>query len=80
MWLRLVWGEKKKKEPHFHFYLFLFSFCLFAFSGTAPAAYGGYQARGLIGAEAVGLRQSHSNGGSEPRLQTTPQFTATPDP
>ena len=25
-------------------------------------------------------RQSHSNAGSEPRLQPTPQLTATPDP
>ena len=51
------------------FILFLyFIFCLFAFSGAAPAAYGGSQARGLIGAVAAGLRQSHSNVGSEPCL------------
>ena len=42
-------------------------------------AYGGSQARGRIGAVATGLRQSHSNVGSEPRLQPTPQLTATPD-
>ena len=52
----------------------------FAFSRAAPAAYGGSQARGLIGAVATGLRQSHSNTGSEPRLRPTPQLTATPDP
>ena len=40
-------------------------------------AHGGSQARGLIGAVATGLRQSHSNAGSEPRLQPTPQLTAT---
>ena len=51
-----------------------------AISWAAPAAYGGSQARGLIGAVATGLRQSHSNAGSEPRLQPTPQLTATPDP
>ena len=34
----------------------------------------------LIGNVAAGLRQSHSNVGSEPRLQPTPQLTATPDP
>ena len=34
------------------------SFCLFR---AAPAAYGDSQARGLIGAVATGLRQSHSN-------------------
>ena len=43
-------------------------------------AYGGSQARGLIGAVAAGLRQSHSNAGSEPRLRPTPQLTAMPDP
>ena len=34
--------------------------------------YGGSQARGLIGAIAVGLRHSHAR--SEPRLQPTPQL------
>jgi len=56
---------------------FLFVFLLFLWA--APAAYGGSQARGPIGAVATGLRQSHSNTGSEPRLQPTPQLTATPD-
>ena len=50
-----------------------------AISWAAPSAYGGSQARGRIGAVATGLRQSHSNAGSEPRLQPTPQLTATPD-
>ena len=44
------------------------------------AAYGGSQARGPIGIIATGLRQSHSNVGSEPHLQSIPQLTATPDP
>jgi len=57
----------------------LLSFVVVAISWAAPAAYGGSQARGLIGAVATGLRQSHSNTGSELRLQPTPQFTATPD-
>ena len=43
-------------------------------------AHGGSQARGGIGATAAGLRHSHSNAGSEPLLQPTPQFTATLDP
>jgi len=51
-------------------------FCLFAISWAAPAAYGGSQARGPIGAIATSLCQSHSNTGSEPRLQPTPQLTA----
>ena len=65
---------------------FFFVFCLFvvvvvvAIPWAAPAAYGGSQARGRIGAAATGLRQSHSNSGSEPHLQPTPQLTAMPDP
>ena len=57
-----------------------FFFVFFAFSRAAPVAYGGSQARGLIGAVAAGLCQSHSNARSKPRLQPTPQFTATSDP
>ena len=52
----------------------------FAFSRATPLAYGGSQARGLIGAVAAGLCHSHSNMGSEPRLRPTPQLTATPHP
>ena len=43
-------------------------------------AYGGSQARGRIGAAAAGLRQSHSNAGSESCLRPTPQLTATLNP
>jgi len=60
-------------------YFILFYFGPFAISWAAPAAYGGSQARGRIGAVVTGLRQSHSNAGSEPRLRPTPQLTATPD-
>ena len=63
------------------FFLFLFLFfCLFAFSRAASAAHGGSQARGLIGAVAATLHQSHSNSGSELSLRPTPQLTAMPDP
>ena len=62
------------------FFLFFFFFVFFfAFSRATLVAYGGSQARGPIGAAATGLRQSHSNAGSESRLQPTPQLTATPD-
>uniref|UniRef100_A0A8D1PF60 RRM domain-containing protein n=1 Tax=Sus scrofa TaxID=9823 RepID=A0A8D1PF60_PIG len=61
------------------FFCFVLFSCLFAISWAAPGAYGGSQARGPIGAVAAGLCQSHSNTGSEPRLQPTPQLTATPD-
>ena len=57
-----------------------FFFCLFAISWATLVAYGGSQARGLIGAVAAGLCHSHSNAGSEPCLQPTPQLTAMLDP
>ena len=63
--------------PHDSFFFF-FVFLLFLWA--APAAYGGSQARGRIGAVATGLCHSHSNMGSEPHLQPTPQLTATLDP
>ena len=55
-------------------------FLSFVFSRAAPAAYGGSQARGLIGAVAAGLHHSHSNAGSQPSLRPTPQLMAMPDP
>ena len=61
--------------------LFIYLFIgLFAISWAAPKAYGGSQAKGLIGAVATSLRQSHSTAGSKPRLRPTPQLTAMPDP
>ena len=53
-----------------------FFFCHFVFR-AAPAAYGGSQARSLIGAIATGLHQSHSNTRSKPHLQPIPQLMAT---
>ena len=41
-------------------------------------AYGGSQARGLIGFVATSLRHSDSNVRSVPYLRSTPQSTATP--
>ena len=46
----------------------IFIFIFFVFSRAALVAYGGSQARGLIGAVAAGLHHSHSNLGSEPCL------------
>ena len=61
-------------------YIYLFSFFgLFVYFRASPTAYGGSQARGPIGAVAAGLHQSHSNAGSKPSLQPTPQLTATLD-
>ena len=67
-------------SPGLGIHIFFFFFCLLslfvvvvvvvvvAISWAAPSAYGGSQARGLIGAVATGLRQSHSNTRSEPCL------------
>ena len=62
--------------------LFLLFVCLvfLPFRGLLPTAYGGSQARGLIGAAATGLCHSHSNAESESHLQPTPQLPAMPDP
>ena len=62
----------------FHIYLFIYLFfCLFR---AAFVAYGGFQARGQIGAVAASLNHSHSNVGSEPHLRPTPQLMAMLDP
>ena len=66
--------------PRLFFSFLFFFFFFFVFSRAAPTAHGGSQARGLIGAVAAGLRQSHSNLGSELHLRPAPQLTATPDP
>ena len=60
--------------------IFFFFFGLFVISWAALMAYEGFQDRGQIGAVATDLHQSHSNAGSEPRLQPTPQLMAMPDP
>ena len=66
---------------NFYFFIFiLFLFGLSVFSRAAPVAYEAFQARGLIGAVAAGLRHSHSNARYEPHLWPTPQLTATLDP
>ena len=68
------WALIPNHHQRFFFLIFL------PFLGPLPAAYGGSEARGRIGAIAAGLGQSHSNMGSESCLQPTPQLTAIPDP
>ena len=70
----------KMSDCHFPKTLFVCLFVCFALSRATSTACGGSQARGPIEAVATGQRQSHSNVGSEPCLQTTPQLTATLDP
>ena len=57
------------KTSYFYFYFIITIFLLFR---AVPAAYGGSQARGRIGAVAAGLCLNHSNPRSEPRLRPTP--------
>ena len=68
------------KTRNFFLFLFLFFCFVSCLHRAAAAAYGGSQAKGLIGAVAAGLCHSHSNARSEPRLRPTPQLTATPEP
>ena len=58
--------------------MLLFYFILLLFRAS-PVAYGGSQARGLIGATATSLCHSHSNASPKTRLQPTPQLAATSD-
>ena len=67
-------GLEMGKETPF----FFLSFCHFL--GPLSRHMGGSQARGPVGAVAASLCQSHSNAGSKPSLQPTPQLTAMPDP
>ena len=69
----------REKYSQSLFFLFFF-WSFFVFFRATPTAYGGAQARGPVRAVAASLCQSHSNAGSEPRLQPTPQLTAMPDP
>ena len=57
----------------------LFLFCFVLFFRTVLTTYGSSQARGRIRAAAAGPPPSHSNSGSKPCLQPTPQLTAMPD-
>ena len=79
-------ASRVRTEPQWelrigNFYLFLlyfiFVFCPFR---ATPVAYGGSQARGLMGTVAAGLCQSHSKARSEPHLRPTPQLMAKLDP
>ena len=53
---------------------------LFLFLSFKFPTCGKWKFPGRIGATAAGLHHSHSNTGSEPHLQPTPQLTAVPDP
>jgi len=55
-------------------------FFFYLFFRATPEAYGSSQASGQVRATAASLHHKHSNAGSEPGLQHTPQLTAMLDP
>ena len=57
-----------------------FFFLIFYLFRAAPAAYGGFQARGPSRAVAASPHHSQNNDRSKPCMQPTPQLTATLDP
>ena len=66
-----VKNSKKAEATHSIVSFFIFKnlfIYLFNFSGVAQLAYGGSQARGLIGAVATALHHSHSKAGSQLHL------------
>ena len=59
---------------------YMVGFCFLFFLRATLVAYGSSQARGQIGVAAASQCHSHSNAGSEPLLQSTPQLMATLNP
>ena len=74
---RILLKAQITKKGFFLFFFFFLSFCYFLGCSCDIWRFPGW---GQIGAIAAGLYQSHSNAGSELRLQPTQQPTATPDP
>jgi len=69
--------DDDEKESELKKFLFV---CFFCFLGPHPRHMEVPRLGALIRAVAASLHHSHSNAGSKPRLQPTPQLTATPDP
>ena len=59
-----------------YLFLLIYFYSIFSLFRATPTAYGGSQARGLIGAAG----HSHSNARYELSLGPTPQLMATADP
>ena len=72
-------GDVEPRENYHYYYYYYYYYYYLLFSAT-PMAYGDFQARGRFRAVAAGLGHSHSNTGSEPHLQITPQLTSMLDP
>ena len=77
--IKSLWNVRRYFQmiyPIRWFFCLFFTFCTFR---AILMACGGSQAKGQIGATAASLYHSHSNAGSEPHLQPTPQLTAALD-
>ena len=80
LYLKLIQLPNFLFSVFFSFFFFVL-FCFLSFSFRAsPAAYGGSQARGPIGAIAARLHHSLGNARSEPHLRPTPQLMSALDP
>ena len=62
------WTRETNKFNFYHFIFVTFFFFFFGHFRAASEVYGVSQARGLIGAVATSIQQSHSNAESKPRL------------
>ena len=80
LWLLVRFVSAMPQQRVLPFFFVLFCFLFFYLFYSRSCGIWGSQARGRIGAVAAGLCQSHSNVGSKPCLQPTPQLTAIPDP
>ena len=78
----LAWKKWQGRpgRPLFRHILFLYILFIYFVFRAAPAAYGGSQARGPIGAVATSLHHSHNSARSEQGLRSAPQLTALLDP
>ena len=72
--------KKKKGIGASHSNILLSTLPFFFLPGASHMAYGSFQTRGQIGATNASLCHSHSNAGSKPHLQPTPQLMAMLDP
>ena len=69
--------NSKAKSKVFSIFLILFIYLFFAFQGHTHGIQK-FQARGQIGVTLASLHYCHSNAGSKPHLQPTPQLMAMP--
>ena len=78
--IRQIFSGGYPKPLFFYFIFLLLLLLLLLLFRAASTAYGSSPVRDWIGATAVGLRNSHSNAGSQQRLRPTLHFTAMQDP